>query len=127
MGIVLSTMFYLCVLDGTNLAAIYYKDVVKAELFEKCDYCCPVYPINGVVVTLEDGSRWLIHNPICNYDKWQIIAVQASCMNSDWKLLSERRIKKSQVRDYMKAGNISLTGSGASDYSHSRKKMMELQ
>src|SRR5688572_3736417 len=96
---------WVCLSDGTSLTNVYDECVVKAELYARCDNCCPEELICGVVVTLRNDSRWLIHDSSCDDNKCQMVVVDASCMSSDWKLLAERKVIISGVGDYVQVGN----------------------
>ena len=99
---------------------------MKAELYARCDNCCRENLVCGVVVTLRNASRWLIHDPLCNDNKCEMIVFDAACMSSDWKLLADRNVAMSGVGDYVQAGNGVQIGLNATDCSESCKRMMKL-
>jgi len=99
---------------------------VKAELYAKCDNSCPENFVCGVVVTLRNDSRWLIHDALCNDNTCEMDVFDASCMTTGWKLLTERRVMISGVGDYVQAGSGVQIGLNATDCSESCKIMMNL-
>ena len=105
---------------------VYEECVVKAELYAKCDNCCSESLVCGVVVTLRNDSRWLIHDPLCNDNRCQMMVFDASCMSSGWKLLTDRKVMISGVGDYVQAGNGVQIGQNVTDCSESCKRMMLL-
>jgi len=115
-----------CQPDGTNMTGISAEVVVKAELYVRSDKCCPKNLVWGVVVTLRNDSRWLIHDPLCNDDKCQMVVVDASCMSSDWSLLADRKITISAVGAFVQTGNSVENGLNVNDCSESCKRMMNL-
>jgi hypothetical protein len=99
---------------------------VKAELYARCDNCCTEDLICGVVVTLRNDSRWLIYDPQCDDNKCEMVVVSASCMSTDWKPLSERKITRSGVGDYVQTGYSVQSDVNVTDCSGSCKRMMNL-
>lgn len=117
-----------CYVSGEiNWIEIYEECVVKAELYVKYDNCCPQNLVCGVVVTLRNDSRWLIHDSLCDDLQCQPDVFDASCMSSDWILLAEKKITVSGVGDYMQAGFIACANMGnMTDCSESCRRMINL-
>ena len=99
---------------------------MKAELYVKSDNCCPESFVCGVVVTIRNDSRWLIHDPVCNDNACGAVAVNATCMTSGWKLVAVRKITASGFGDYISAGKSVELGVNSTDCSDSCKQMMDL-
>lgn len=108
----------------------YVDDVVKADFYVTFDKCCPKNVIWGIVVTLSDDSRLLIslHDPLCNDNRCETIAVNSSCMSSNWVLLAGpgSKITISGVVAFLQTGNTVPLGLNKIDCSDLCKKMMNL-
>src|SRR6218665_234720 len=112
--------------DGTNLSAMYVEAVVNSSLYAREDKCCPMYLVFGVVVTLRDGSRWLIHDPLLVDGKCHVIAVNASCMSSVWYFIKDKTVTRSVFGDFVQTGNSIPIDSNGNDCENNSDKMMTL-
>lgn len=118
---------WLFVADETESTAIYSEAVVKATMCAKVDPCCLDNVLCGVVVTLKDDSRWLIHDdPLRNANSCKMTVVDASCMSSDWIYYPAKMVSESTVGDYVKAGNTGPSGQSAASCLQSCTRMINL-
>lgn len=117
----MKTVFVLIVLTGfllqfsnsLSLRELYNSRVVKAErwhrpldsgkatpnILRNLAYHC------GVVVTLQNGQRWLVHKGNEYGQASETVVVGASNMSPvTWTKQREKRVSRSRVTDYVSAG-----------------------
>src|SRR6218665_1128676 len=112
-------MLFLC--DSGCGKTIYEECVVKAEFFERCEgmYC-------GVVVTINNGSRWLIHDFDCTDNRCKMGVFRASSLSRDWKILNKKQVRMSRVGDFVRAGFSARRGRYKNDCKESCSRMLKL-
>jgi hypothetical protein len=84
---------------------------VKAERFERpLDFKAPKWIKDllpnhcGVVVTLQNGQRWLVHKGNEFGQASETVVVSTSAMLSNWRRKQTKSISNSRVTDYVSAG-----------------------
>ncbi|XP_061573862.1 uncharacterized protein LOC133440563 [Cololabis saira] len=96
-------------LSGQSLTDLYNKRVIRAERMERPKGSNPIaarpFSHTGVRVTLEDGSRWLIHKGDNYGIDSQTVVTDAAYMGSDWKTIQTRAsCGRKTVADLVAAG-----------------------
>lgn len=98
-------------LDAQSLRELYNSGVVSAQRYERpLDITAPQWIKNilpnhcGVVVTLANGQRWLVHKGDQFGKASQTVVVNARYMSSNWNLKSTRSVHNSRVTHFVSAG-----------------------
>src|SRR5688572_30809333 len=98
-------------LDAQSLRELYNSRVVSAQRYERpLDIRAPQWIKNllpnhcGVVVTLANGQRWLVHKGDQFGVSSQTVVANARLMSSNWSLNQTKAVGNSRVNDYVSAG-----------------------
>jgi hypothetical protein len=106
--------FFLQFCNALSLRQLYNSRVIKAERYQRpldSGKATPQVLQNlvyhcGVVVTLENGQRWLVHKGNEYGQASNTVVVSASYMNRVWTKIQEKTISRSRVTDYVRAGGV---------------------
>ncbi|XP_043973372.1 uncharacterized protein LOC122831334 [Gambusia affinis] len=109
-------------LSGSDLTELYNKRVHLAEEMRRplgnLPFTLGVFSHCGVRVTLDDGSRWLIHKGDGYGISSQTVATDARHMSSRWKVIESKDFEGTKtVSDLVGAGgtNYRLIGENCHD------------
>ena len=118
--------------DGQRyLRKLYNSRVVKAERYERplasfvSNRIARIlgFKHSGVVVTLENGERWLVHKG-SEYSKVSdTVVVNAKWMSSNWTRTSIKHVYHSRVVDYVRAGGATYNLFSDNCHDASRRMM----
>jgi len=125
-----------CVSSGgrraLSLTELYNSRVVSAQRYERpLDFNAPQWVKNllpnhcGVVVTLANGQRWLVHKGNEFGQASQTVVVEARHMSSNWNLKETKSVSNSRVTDYVSAGG-QLYNTLLDNCLHACSRMMNL-
>lgn len=130
--IALLSLVFMQSLDAQSLTQLYNSKVVSAQQYLRpLDFSCPQWLKNalpkhcGVVLTLANGRRWLVHKGNEYGKASQTVVVSASYMSSAWSRSVSKTIRYSTVGDYVRAGgpNYNLVTDNSQ---HACNRMMNL-
>lgn len=79
----------------------------------------------GVVVTLQNGSRWLVQKGDKYGNASQTVVLRASYMSRKWKKVQSKRVSRSRLGDYVRAGG-KYYSLWRDNCQHAAKRMMRL-
>ncbi|XP_067250733.1 uncharacterized protein [Chanodichthys erythropterus] len=93
----------------SDLRKLYNSKVFKAERMtrplEGMSFQAGILSHSGVRVTLEDGTKWLVHKGDGYGISSQTVVVAARHMSSNWKIVETKDFRGSKtVSDFVKAG-----------------------
>uniref|UniRef100_A0A673LC92 Uncharacterized protein n=1 Tax=Sinocyclocheilus rhinocerous TaxID=307959 RepID=A0A673LC92_9TELE len=96
-------------INFSDLNKLYNSKVYMAELFTRpldgIPFQIGILGHSGVRVTLQDGSKWLIHKGDGYGKSSQTIVVDGRHMSNNWKLKEQKDFRGSKtVSDFVKAG-----------------------
>jgi hypothetical protein len=111
LAVALLNLLILPSLDAQSLTELYNSRVTSAQRYERpLDMRAPQWFKNllpnhcGVVVTLANGQRWMVHKGNEFGQASQTVVVSARHMSSNWQLKQTKSIRNSRVASYVSAG-----------------------
>lgn len=120
MKIIFFTIVLLVIIQcifGQSLSQIYNSNVIKAERWKRPfassaprSWFQYVVSHSGVVVTLKNGSKYLVHKGNEYGIASQTVVVSANYMSSAWSLVSQCNLMRYRtVGDYVRAGGATYS------------------
>lgn len=107
----------ICLQEIFAQTSLYNSRVIKAERWKRplasgvsAQWITYVVSHSGVVVTLENGQRWLVHKGDEYGNESQTVVVSTSYMSNQWSLVQSCTVSKLRtVSDYVAAGGATYS------------------